>query len=388
MLPGSFPARPSNSCRRRQRAADTERCDLETASSFPHRCESPLVSYVIPALILSFSFSRFVTELIAVAFCCYLLLRSALHRDWGWVKLPPVTIALAAWALLILVVAPLSADPGEALERQAAWLRFPLLLAGIAHLVLTDAERVRRALWPLLPIFAFIAGDLIFQYLSGASVNGTEIQGGRLTSILNRPTSGWFFGKGYFAALCLASAVSLGIKGVVTRQALAFYLLALPILAVVPLTGDRSPILLILTVTALSGLVILASLKRHRVKLLLALAAILLAYGSFLSHQTVVQERSALLAEQIENFWHSHYGQIFKAAWLIFSENWPSGVGVKSFGELCEALKDERIVSLCSTHPHNPYLDWMVVAGLPGRLLWCALAVSLIWPGLRLLRDR
>lgn len=30
----------------------------------------------------------------------------------------------------------------------------------------------------------------------------------------------------------------------------------------------------------------------------------------------------------------------------------------------------------------------MAVAGLPGLLLWCALAVSLVWPGVGLLRDR
>jgi hypothetical protein len=183
-----------------------------------------------------------------------------------------------------------------------------------------------------LPIFAFIAGDLIFQYLGGASANGTDIQRGRLSSILNRPTSGWFFGKGYFAALCLASEVSLNLKGFVTRQALAFYLLMLPILAVVPLTGDHSPIILMLTASTLSGLVILASLRRHRGKVLLALAALLLAYGFLLSQQTVVQERSALLVDQLENFWRSHYGQITIAASQIFTENWPSGVGVKSFG--------------------------------------------------------
>jgi hypothetical protein len=220
--------------------------------------------YIVPLLIGCLTFSRFVTELVAVAFCLYFLLHSLLHRDWDWLKLPPVMIALAAWVFLMLVVAPLSADPGESLSRLAAWLRFPLLFAGIVHLVLSDGARIKKALWPLLPFFAFIAVDLLYQYLTGTSINGTEVQGGRLTSILNRPTSGWFLGKGYFAALYLVSAVSLGMKGAVTKQALAFYLLAIPILVVVPLTGDRSPILLILAATAISGAVVLASLRRHR----------------------------------------------------------------------------------------------------------------------------
>jgi O-antigen ligase len=73
---------------------------------------------------------------------------------------------------------------------------------------------------------------------------------------------------------------------------------------------------------------------------------------------------------------------------MVFTDNWASGVGVKSFGDLCEQFREEGLVRLCSTHPHNPYLDWMVVAGLPGLLLWCALALSLLLPGVKLLGGR
>lgn len=82
-------------------------------------------------------------------------------------------------------------------------------------------------------------------------------------------------------------------------QALTFYLMALPVLAVVPLTGDHCSIPLILTATPLSGFCILFSLKRHRGKIFLVVAALLIAYGILLYQQTMVQERDALLVSQL-----------------------------------------------------------------------------------------
>lgn len=113
-----------------------------------------------------------------------------LQRKWHILKLSPGAITLAAWVFLMLVVARLSSDPAKAFERQTARLRFSPLFAGIAQLVPTDEARIKKAHWRLLLVFLLIAGDLIFYYLSGAYISGTKIQGGHLTSILNRPTSG------------------------------------------------------------------------------------------------------------------------------------------------------------------------------------------------------
>lgn len=350
--------------------------------------EERYAPYLLVAILGSLTFSRFVAEVIVVAFCLYFLARSFYLRDWAWLRSPPVAVALAGWLLLVLYVSPLALDPLESWRRSLPWIRVVILLGGLLHIVLSDADRIRRALWPVFPVFAFITFDLYYQDITGASINGMEIQSGRLTSILNRPNASWFFGKGYFGCLALATAITLGLAKKANLQTWGYLLLAPPLFAATPLTGDRSATLLIAASLLGCLAVMIVNAPRHRAKIALVLLALLAAYAWFLSQDPFIVKRVGNLVTDISNFRTSHYGNIAAAAWRMILEDPWSGLGFNVFEAECAKLQAEGVVRLCSSHSHNSYLHWAVVGGLPGLVAWIALGATLCWPGLLLLKDK
>ena len=173
-----------------------------------------------------------------------------------------------------------------------------------------------------------------------------------------------------------------------TRQASVFLVLALPVFAVVPLTGDRSGTVLIASAAFAVCAIAMASARRTHWGLIAIVLAGLGGYLAFMSQQPFVQLRAEQFLFQVTHFNQSPYGQITQAVMIVFEQHWPTGIGFKVFEDFCAQLKEAGEVRFCSSHAHNPYLQWIVVGGLPGLLFWCGLVLALVIPGLKLLKGR
>ena len=154
------------------------------------------------------------------------------------------------------------------------------------------------------------------------------------------------------------------------------------------MTGDRSATLLIAASVLGCLFVMILDAPRHRAKIALALVALLAVYAWLLSRDPFVMTRVDNLMNHVLNFRRTHYGSIASAAWMMILENPWNGLGFNVFEQECERLRAEGLVGLCSSHSHNSYLHWTVVAGLPGLIAWTALGATLCWPGLLLLKSK
>ena len=321
---------------------------------------------------------RGVAEALLLLVAALFLLRSARARDWFWLRRGWVRIGLTWWAWLVLCSIPW----GWGVAGQAAGvLRFLLLVAALEHWVLRDAG-VRTWLARLLRWSAvYLAAQSLLQFATGRNLFGySRGADGELTGPYKNPRAGAPLSRLLFPAVLPV------LDRWITRGWPLAALAVLPVsLAVMVLIGQRMPLLLAVMGLFVTGL-LLPRLRRF------VLAGSGAALGLLVLTSVVAPPTFARLVtkftRQMEHFPQSHYGEIAARAIAIARDKPLLGAGFDGFRRLCETPAyfqgwpwgtgdgNGGGAAMCVQHPHNFYLQALVETGLPGLLLFTALAAA------------
>jgi O-antigen ligase len=308
--------------------------------------------------------------LMIVVSVCFLA-RSALARDWAWLRTGWV-LAAAAWWLWLLVCS-LRGGFGEAL----AAVRFLVFVAALEHWVLRLPWR-RIWLARLTAIAAlYIAFQTVLQLAIGRNIQGYGRWGdGELTGPFEHPRAGAPLSRLLFPAVLPAMA-RLG------RWA-GLLLLVASVLVVV-LIGQRMPVLL----TGLGLFVTALLLPRLRMGVLAACAgaALLLSVSAIVVPPTF-HRLIDKFSSQMEHFPTSPYGLITVRAVTMIEQHPLLGLGFDGFRHHCADPAyfvgwyggDGGGANVCVQHPHNHYLQAAVEAGLPGLVLFSLMVLAWLRP--------
>lgn len=318
---------------------------------------------------------RLVADILVITVAVSFVLRSALARDWAWLRTGWVMVAAAWWAWL------LTCSLQGGLPQALAAVRFLLFVAALEHWVL---RLPWRRIW--LTRLAAAAGLYIALQTTLQLAIGRNIQGygrwgdGELTGPFEHPRAGAPFSRLLFPAV-------LPVMARLGRWA-GLGLLVASVLVVV-LIGQRMPVLL----TGLGLLVTALLLPRLRAGVLAATAgaALLLAVSAVVVPPTfhrLIDKFSA----QMEHFPDSPYGLITIRAVAMIERNPLIGLGFDGFRHQCANpayfhgwpgsahVADGGGANVCVQHPHNHYLQAAVEAGFPGLLLFCAMVLAWLRP--------
>lgn len=330
---------------------------------------------------------RGLAEAIVITLAALFLARSALTRDWTWLRRPWVRIALAWWAWLLLCSsrqgwanATWANATWDSAAQAAGVVRFLLLTAAMEHWVLAHAQ-TRLWLARILRLAAaYLAAQSLLQFATGRNLYGFPRSGdGELTGPYRNPRAGAPLSRLLFPAILplivrwLAQPPWWRLAGLV--------LLPLSVATMV-LIGQRMPLLL----TGLGLLTTALLLPRLRPLVLGAalVASLLLAATPLVSPPTFTRLVTKFTA-QMESFPESHYGLIAARA-LVIAEAHPTlGAGFDGFRRDCpdpayfqgwRSQTDGGGAEICVQHPHNFYLQALVEGGIPGLALFSLLALA------------
>ena len=314
---------------------------------------------------------RLIADVLMIVVSVCFLARSALARDWAWLRTGWV-LAAAAWWLWLLVCS-LRGGLAEAL----AAVRFLVFVAALEHWVLRLAWR-RVWLARLTAIAAlYIAFQTVLQLAIGRNIQGYGRWGdGELTGPFEHPRAGAPLSRLLFPAVLPAMA-RLGRW--------AGLLLLVAAVLVVVLIGQRMPVLL----TGLGLFVTALLLPRLRMGVLAACAgaALLLSVSAIVVPPTF-HRLIDKFSSQMEHFPTSPYGLItVRAVTMIEQHPWV-GLGFDGFRHHCAEPAyfvgwyggDGGGANVCVQHPHNHYLQAAVEAGLPGLVLFSVMVLAWLRP--------
>jgi len=299
---------------------------------------------------------------------------------WGWLlccSIPAARFSTVGWSLGFV----------EAL----VIIRLILFAAALQSWLLTTPA-AQRAAWAVLALSALWIGlESWQQYFAGKNIFGDpRWRDGALTGPFWKPRAGALYAHLLYPALLPAVLALAGRAG----RGAGFVRLVLTLLGVLTsiIIGQRTGVAL----TGL-GLAIAAFYVRQfrRIAIVtLAAAVLMVALTPMISpptHAKLVQETS----ENLGHFLQSPYGQLLiRAAVMGLQSPW-HGWGYNGFRVDCPLPRfshgvpalglppTELYLGACNLHPQNYYMQSLTDAGIPGLLLFTAMALS--W--LRALAD-
>ena len=314
------------------------------------------LSLLLPLFLLH---GRGVAEAIVILIGALFVVRSARHREWGWLRTGWAPFGLAWWGWLVVCSA--SGSVGQAVGAG----RFLLLVAALEHWVLRDAG-VRLWLARLVRWAAvYIAVQSLVQFATGRNLFGAPRGAdGELTGPYEHPRAGPPLARLLFPAVL---PMVLGWAGLVW---------VLGGVAMMVLIGQRMPLLL--TFLGLFVTALLLPRLRATVMISCLVASMLLTATSVVAPPTFNRLVTKFSA-QMRHFPDSHYGQIAARAVAIARAHPVTGTGYDGFRTACEQSQyfqgwdggDGGGAAICVQHPHNHYLQALVEGGWPGLVLFC-----------------
>jgi len=328
---------------------------------------------------------------IAVTDACFLA-RSAVTRDWAWLRTPWLLIGLTWWGWVVLCSIPvpalgLGAGGPQSLVQAIVTLRFLVLVAAMEHAVLRSPTQRRWLYWIILAATAYIVLQSAIQFLFGRNLYGVRLAGRDvLTGPFRKPRAGPPLSRILLPALVPIAARLLAVrKPSHTAGAMVLLLLAVCIMVLI---GQRMPLVL----TGLGLVVAALLLRRLRLAVIVAgIAGLLLIAVSPVIAPGAYHRQVQQFAQQLEGFGSSPYGQIYARALQIGIQHPVFGTGGDGFRHACPLpryfapsldgrLADDGGAAICQGHPHNFYAEALVNGGFVGLVLFCTLALAWLLP--------
>ena len=309
-------------------------------------------------------------SLVAILF----LVRSAAMRDWSWLAHTWVRVAVVLW-LWMLLISGFAFDPVRSYGAALSWVRFLLFAAAAEHWVLDDAW-LKRLAWVACAVLAFVASDVIWQFMSGHDVLGHASQGIRLTGPFLHPEAGVFMTRLLFPALLSVWAwFSAGVRRPVRRR-LVPMVLGLVFFTAIFLTGERAA--LILSLFGLLIVIVLWQGVRWAVIATAGITVVMVVLAA--ANPRIVQRQMDSTYKTLRTFSQTSYGQLWHSGIKLGTARPLFGVGVQNFRVACSDPKiglPPTVSDRCGLHPHNMYIQWFADTGIPGVIGFMTLVV--VW---------
>ena len=334
-----------------------------------------VLTLILPLFLLH---GRGIAEVLLALIAVSFLLQSAMRRDWAWLAQTWLRVALAWWAWLVVC----SARHGwESFGQAAGVVRFLILAAALESWILRT-EAMRGWLASILRWSAFyIALNSLLQFATGRNLYGwPRGAAGELTGPYENPRAGPPLSRLLFPAVL---PVTIRWMARTAWQAAAGILLLPAAVVVMVLTGQRMPLLL--TVMGLFVTALLVPRLRALVLYSCVGASLLIGATQFIAPRTF-ERLVVTFSSQMENFPESAYGQIYARSWAIAKDDLLLGDGFDGFRRDCDDPRyfrgwhggDGGGGAICVQHPHNFYVQALVEAGIPGLILFAAMAAAML----------
>jgi len=277
-------------------------------------------------------------------------------------------------------------------------LRFAILFFAIRNLI--DQKIVNINIFCIISLICtiFVSSDIFLQVINGKNILGYPEIDGRYGSVFGKEA----IAGSYIQKFSLLSILSVFLFSIEDKSKFYLTILVINFLSLgILMSLDRMPY--IIYVFSITILVILV--KQCRLRFILSLILITVIFIFFFNNYAKVNYKYLSLTKEIEyskiqrflsskpekaenisenkikinNDLSSDYLKIYNTAYKIFLNNIFIGSGVKSYHSECLKLliKDEKNI-LCSTHPHNIYLEILVNEGIIGILIFVSFILILL----------
>jgi O-antigen ligase len=301
----------------------------------------------------------------------FFIFNSIKYNDWRWLKILWVRVFFVFW-LYLIITSLFSTDIFNAFRTSFSFIRFLLFSLLISFYGFKNISFIKIInFWKL--ILLLVLFDILIQFIFDYNIIGLPKNGVRYSG---------FFGNELIAGSYIFK-ISAPIIGflfykifVKSKNKIEFiYSVFFCILAffICLITGERMSFILYSSSFLLTMISILYFQKKIKNLLILLISTLFFVIILFNS-SNVIKSRYYELIDILKNIDQSSYGKLFNSGYRLWYKNPIIGVGVKNFRVECDKqlidIFPENPSQLCSTHPHNLYLELLSETGVIGTIIF------------------
>jgi O-antigen ligase len=331
-----------------------------------------IIDYCILFLPIFFLLGPTFVNLISVLFSILFLFISFKKNSWFWLQLSFVRIFFLFWLYLIFN-SFFATDFNASFQAAFGFVRFFLfaLAIGFYAFRVVSFNKIIKTWFVIILLFCF---DIYFQFFFKINIFGFEQHGGgRLAGVLGKElVAGSFLAQifapvlGLIVFLIFFKKLNL-IKIFFLISSLVYILLACLI------TGERMNFIFLTSLILILFSLILFYKKEFNKFFLLILLLFILFFSAF-NFSKNVETRYKEFSSVVTNITYSSWWKLYNSAYRLWLKKPLIGYGLKNYRVNCDLeLTDinlENPHQLCSTHPHNLYLELLSETGLIGLLFF------------------
>jgi O-antigen ligase len=325
-----------------------------------------VIDFIILLLPLFFFLGAPAVNVVLFFFSILFLYISYKKKRWFWIHENYSTFFLLFW-IYTIILSFFAEDFFQSLKSSFFLIKFFLFFLLISFYSF-NKFKIEKILKVWLVFINILCLDILFQYITKfdifgypeqpgsryAGFFGEELVAGSFLAQISAPVFGFVLYFIFFKKEKLVKKILLSIN--------IFFILFSCLI-----TGERmNSIFLLILITAVLGLFIFYKKKYLTIIffiVILSLAAI--SYNNLYS----VKKRYDDFSNSITNFYFSSHGKLFDSAYRLWVLKPITGWGLKNFRVICDKKLENRINNthpLCSSHPHNLYLELLVETGIIG----------------------
>jgi len=231
---------------------------------------------------------------------------------------------------------------------------------------------------------SFLSLDIIYQHLNNKDFFGNTPFDGRFNGTFGHEAiAGGYIQKNFALSLCAIFLLTIKYQ----KKNLLFLVTTMLGLGIL-LSLDRMPFIIYLFTIIL----LIFFLKNYRLLFIFNFVIILIIFIFLFNNYKILNDRYFALSSELnfnkfsnffltnsneiikkdiieiknDNYLIGDYSKIYKTSYYVWLKNPILGSGKRSFGKICDSVKIYRSNILCSTHPHNIYLEVVVTHGVLG----------------------
>ena len=247
------------------------------------------------------------------------------------------------------------------------YLRFGLFSLAVWYLLKNNRKLINYIFLSLLFCFFILIFDGLFQFLFKTNIIGLEKHPTRLSS---------FFGEeliyGSYLSRFLPILIGLFFFSNYSQKKINIYIFIIFIIfsiTLIYLSGERTAFFL----TVMSIIYLVVMINKYSKYFLIASILSFFVLAIITANNSIVKERMINLTKNQIGLSNTYVfsSDIYKGHFLIakdlFQENIILGVGPKNYVKHCNNNKKyQTLPYVCSTHPHNTYIQLLAETGLIG----------------------